>query len=786
MLVVVLVTSFAVTATHEETKLTAEGDAKTSALFGTAAAVSGDVVIVGASKEDHSGANQAGAAYVFSDSSGSWTREARLSLGAPDPLDNFGQAVAADGDYVAAGVPNWDRDFNEDGQVQIFEDLGGSWGHDDTVFAGSPEAEAHFGASVALEGQTLVVGAPEEDAGGDTDAGAIYVFVLSGGSWSQQARIDADTDIEAGANFGYDVAMSGETLLVSAAPADGPGTDSGEVYVFHRSGSSWSRQALLVPQDHASGDWFGWSVDLDQDTAVIGAPLKDDGGTDRGAAYVFTRSGGTWSEQTKLVSSDRADDDRFGISVAVDGDLVLAGANNEDDPGVGSGAAYVFTRSGGSWPEHAKIESGDLQDGDGFGDSVALGGSTAAIGASFEDAMATDDGAAYIRTLDLEPTAAFGFTPSNPGPGDSVSFDATTSSDPEGSIASYEWDWTDDGTLDATGSTASHTYSSAGTYTVRLRVTDAAGHAVETTDSVQVQTAGPTASWTHSPTSPNATDNVQFTDQSSGSVQSWSWDFGDGTTSTQQNPTHSFATQGTYNVCLTVTDGTGNKGKSCDNVVVGAAPQSPPTAAFSFTPTSPMAGESIQFTDGSIDDGAVTAWSWELGDGTTATQQNPSHSYADDGRYDVCLEVTDDAGTTDRTCRSIDVANAPPDPGIDTTARTASTGEAVTFTASPTDADGTVRSIEWDFGDGTTATGPSPSHTYDEPGTYQVTVTATDDDDDVQTQSFTVQVEDSGLPLWVWGLVGLVALAAVGGAAYYAGKEGLGGGDHGGPGGEEE
>ena len=157
----------------------------------------------------------------------------------------------------------------------------------------------------------------------------------------------------------------------------------------------------LLASDKADADFFGESVAIDGDTAVIGAYLKSDGGTyENGAAYIFARSGGTWRQQAKLLASDRTDQDRFGNSVAIDGDTVVIGASSADGSGTSaSGAAYVFTRSTGSWTEQAKLLASDRARLDGFGRSVAIDGDTVVIGADGEDDSGTTrSGAGYVFT----------------------------------------------------------------------------------------------------------------------------------------------------------------------------------------------------------------------------------------------------------------------------------------------------------------------------------------------------------------------------------------------------
>src|SRR5690606_6669767 len=176
-------------------------------------------------------------------------------------------------------------------------------------------------------------------------------------------------DAQADDWFGWSVALDGDTALVGAPREDDGGSNAGAAYVFVRGGGVWSQQAKLVAGDAQLGDQLGWSVAFDGDTALVGANGEDGAGTDAGAAYVFVRSGASWEQQAKLMAVDAETNDQFGLSVALDGDTALVGAYGES---AFAGAAYVFVRSGGGWSEQCKLVAGDAQSGDQFGWSVAL------------------------------------------------------------------------------------------------------------------------------------------------------------------------------------------------------------------------------------------------------------------------------------------------------------------------------------------------------------------------------------------------------------------------------
>ncbi|HMU40177.1 MAG TPA: hypothetical protein PKE31_14310 [Pseudomonadota bacterium] len=257
------------------------------------------------------------------------------------------------------------------------------------------------GASVSMNGDTAVVAAPFAAPFGRTDGGAVYVFVRTASGFVQQAKL-TPSDGRSGDNFGTRVALRGDTLVVGSPSADLPGkANAGAAYVFVRSGGAWKEQTKLLASDGASDDQFGFSVALDGDLAVVGARGADLGTTkNAGAAYVFARRGATWTSGPKLRAGDAAADDSFGVGVAIAKDTILVGADFVDLAGkTDAGAAYVFERSGFTFTQTAKLVPTDAQAGDWFGRQVALDktGFTAIISSLYGDLPGKpDSGCAYV------------------------------------------------------------------------------------------------------------------------------------------------------------------------------------------------------------------------------------------------------------------------------------------------------------------------------------------------------------------------------------------------------
>ena len=393
--------------------------------FGLSLAIDGNILVVGATQEDSAApgvngneaddsATGSGAAYVFVRSDGAWMQEAYLKASSPDRGDNFGWSVAVSGTTVVvsalftdsgvSGDPA-DNSMNGTGSVYVFTRTDGTWTQEAYLKASNPGEGDSFGESVAISGDTIVVGAPDEESaavgvnGDETDnsaryAGAAYVFVRTGTTWAQQAYLKASNTDE-GDRFGISVAISRDTLVVGAwgesSAATGVGGDqtdnsapeSGAAYVFVRRGSVWTQQAYLKASNSGAEDQFGRRVAIADDTVLAGAYREDsaatevhgnqndDSASDAGAAYVYVRNGATWSQQAYLKADTPG---FFGHRLALADDTAVVGAID---------VACVFVRVGRVWTQRARLTSSVAR----FGESVAVAqGSNAVVVGSRSDA----------------------------------------------------------------------------------------------------------------------------------------------------------------------------------------------------------------------------------------------------------------------------------------------------------------------------------------------------------------------------------------------------------------
>lgn len=426
--------------------------------YGFRVLFSGDTLIVGAGGEasratgmngDQSDNNAAGsgAVYVYRWNGNTWIQETYLKASNTGAADSFGDSLSLSGNLLVVGAPGEasnakgvngnqaDDSAKSSGAVYVFRREGTQWIQEAYLKASNPEASDLFGYSVSLSGDTLAVGAPLEDSkatgsGGDQNdngalsSGAVYVFKRSGTSWTQQAYLKA-SNTGADDRFGRAVSLSEDTLAVGAYGEDSKATgmngdqsdnstgDSGAVYMFQRSGTSWTQHAYLKASNTGPGDLFGVSLFLVGDALVVGAMGEaskatgidgnqaDDSAKNSGAVYVFQRSGASWIQQAYLKASNTGTDDYFGYNLCLQGDTLAVSAVGEsssarglngdqaDDSAKGSGAVYLFQRSGSTWTQRAYLKASNTEAGDRFGTDVALSGGSLAVGAEWEDSSAT-------------------------------------------------------------------------------------------------------------------------------------------------------------------------------------------------------------------------------------------------------------------------------------------------------------------------------------------------------------------------------------------------------------
>jgi hypothetical protein len=388
-------------------------EAKLTAPDGSAGDGNGSFVAVApgwafcAAPFDENGQIDTGSVYVFHDDGTGWAFAQKLIGSNPKAWMNLGTGLSVSGSWMVASSPFDSPVPGNSGSADVYQLQGGSWVHTQELIPGNPAWDYHVGTSASLAGERLVLGASEES----TRAGSAYVFELSGATWIEKTKLLA-SDPAPFSEFGFDVALEGDTLVVGAPRADNgvAQSDRGAAYVFTRGASEWSFVQKLVASDAADDDLFGTSVDVDGTTIVVGSPWHSHGTQQEGALYVFERVGSLWAQSAELQVSDPRVTLNFGQSVDLEGDLLVSGAHRDDDHGVNSGSAYVFRRNASNaWLQIAKILAPDAAQQAEFGSDVALAGGQVLVGAYRDDGacpgapLNCDAGAAYV--FDIAPAA---------------------------------------------------------------------------------------------------------------------------------------------------------------------------------------------------------------------------------------------------------------------------------------------------------------------------------------------------------------------------------------------
>ena len=330
-------------------------DAAANDSFGASVSISGDTVVVGAYGDSDNG-NVSGSAYIFERNRGgadNWGQTKKITAADGAASDRFGNSVSISGDTVVVGANGNSEPAYATGSAYIFErNQGGAdnWGQVKKIVTSDGVANDNFGISVSISGDTVVGGASGDDDNGSI-SGSAYVFDRNQGgadNWGQTKKITA-SDGAASANFGHSVSVSGDTVVVGAYGDKENGVASGAAYVFERNqggADNWGQVVKITATDAAAADLFGEYVAISGDTVVVGAWGGDDDGTNSGSAYIFGRNqggAGNWGQMVKITASDAAANDRFGQSVSISGATVVVGAGADDDEGIDSGAAYIFT-----------------------------------------------------------------------------------------------------------------------------------------------------------------------------------------------------------------------------------------------------------------------------------------------------------------------------------------------------------------------------------------------------------------------------------------------------------
>ena len=370
--------------------------------FGASVDLCGDTLAVGAPRHASFSGARLGAVYVLDRTTSGWTERAQLvpSNGAlfPSNAIRFGSSIALSPPRIAVGAES-----NYLKQAYVYVDSGGAWSEEAIIEMADPAPSGQFGYSIALDGDTLVVGAPVGPSvysiGPHT--GAAYVYVRSGGAWTKLTKLTASEATERSKpdSFGVAVAIEGDTICVGAADGDGASSGDGCVHVFRRNAGVWTPETKLYAPLGRTGDRFGFSLSLDGERLVVGAPYAEVRGYgEAGCAYVFEDVGGTWNLAAHLWSHSYTWSMRAGLSVALLGETTVVGEPTSlFQPG--SGYASLFVLAGSQWGEQIEFTPPDGLVGDSTTHALALDGERLVLGSRWNDGLYTNAGAVYVYDL---------------------------------------------------------------------------------------------------------------------------------------------------------------------------------------------------------------------------------------------------------------------------------------------------------------------------------------------------------------------------------------------------
>lgn len=728
-----------------------------SASFGHSVVIDDGWAAVAAPYED------SGTVHMFRLQGGTWIASGVLQASGPS---RFGWDLAMDGNRLLVGAPGAESlsPFSPSGVVHLYERSGGSWSKAGDVTRGGLGSSNQFGASVGLDGDHVIIGAPARYLEEEINPGAVWFFDLAGRTFTERGRHVAGSGFDLYGDFGGVVAVEGNTAVVTDNPY-GIGFDAddpGDLFFYERRGSQWVEVTALYVR--------GSSLDISDGMVSVGTWYD---------AVIFFQRGATGWEDVGAVGSHYSSE--IGSAVQWHEGRFYAGAPGHDEPHSNAGAVYgyldnlppiaragadievvdldddhlapVFLNGTASEDPDGEIVSYEWRDGDEVLATGAEATVSLPVGRHILDLWVKDDAGLVdrdrirVRVLDgPDAEAAFTFSPSRPEVGQWVEFH-DESTHPTSPLMRWDWDFDGDGISDATGHAPGHAFETSGPHKVTLTVGTDNGDVLAITRTVQVQNAAPDAvAGEDVIVADDDADGLHRVDldgsassDADGQVTRYRWTLGGVLRGTDAKLSIDLEV-GHHVLELQVTDDDGRR--DTDDVVVLVEPHrreqanatkfrpEGPDAAFDWRPTQEVhPHRGVAFTDASVDpETDVIMWAWDFGDGTTSTERNPTHVYQAYGTFLVKLEVTDTDGNSGGTTKEVLLVNEPPTVAFTPDELLAvPLDRPVVFFDQSEDPEDMVTRWRWDFGDGTTSERQDVGHRYLEPGNYTVSLTIEDD-----------------------------------------------------------
>lgn len=392
--------------------------------FGAPVAVSGDTMVVGVRSDDEP-FTAAGAIYIYDWDGDRWVFSAKMRNSVNASTSSFGQVVAIDGDTIVVGTPE-DSSPRDAGAIYVFERIGGTWTEQARLRPSNVQGGAKFGTAIAVDGTRIVVGAPRED-GANENEGAVYVFERKDGVWQETGKV-APAQARKDAQFGQTVDLFDDLIAVAAPRDDALGRQIGAVYAFERRGAQWIESARLVPDQKQDG-YFGLALSIDDETIVVGHAQSSGGLSRSDTVYVFAKRGDQWSLDTKLVAPELDSHPAFGESVDISGGVIVVASPSGLFKGDSKGSVSVFVKVGSTWMHSMNVQSSDGVLDDGFGAVAAVSGRHFVVSSQFSDGPFQNTGAVYAYPLQFVDTASV-----------QVSVDSQANAPPDAQDDSYSVD----------------------------------------------------------------------------------------------------------------------------------------------------------------------------------------------------------------------------------------------------------------------------------------------------------------------------------------------------------
>jgi len=377
-----------------ETKLI-PSDGQLNDEFGYSVAGDGNYLVVGSPNSPYP-YDHYGAVYVYEKNGGLWEEKSRLVASDSSAVAWFGYSVSIDGDNLLIGAFRDPENGPQSGAAYIFHlDSTGEWTEQQKLLPADGSAYDEFGTSVSLYENWALIGAPF-DHNNSVETGSAYIFKLEDNVWVEDSKLEASNGVGTSPQFGNSVSISGDYAIIGAYADEGLGNNPGAAYIFHFNGTSWGEQTKLNAYDVELNHYFGCSVSISGDYIAVGSSSANTPAG--GAAIIFHRAGNEWNEEAVIEGSSAFTTSDFGFSVSIDGDYLVAGAPDDETNGNHAGCAYIFKREGINWIEQSMLLAGDGNEDDWMGRSVYIRGDQVLVGAPVQDAGGLYCGAVYVYT----------------------------------------------------------------------------------------------------------------------------------------------------------------------------------------------------------------------------------------------------------------------------------------------------------------------------------------------------------------------------------------------------